>query len=402
MTDTQPPKSPTLLPPRKSVELEDPGAHDLGEHENKLPFSNQTATNVAVESSADEDDVFSDAQDGRKPAEIPPSSTRDEEIDDVPNQGQIPGKAANDMRTQNVVPDGEKSKPSSRGSARDSRSGHGRAPIPKTVVEKVDPMEASYGEVPGTTAYTLREADAEPDEILKAPPVEGTPSEHLKHISHDTSPVPKTVVTKVDHNPSYGEMKGTEAYRKRERDAAPDVVEEEGDAPSKLDPLCWKPSSERLTESGWPTSFENRSSHINRLAPHSPTEGASPIAADGGFGPMHYDDDDEDEDDEEYDEDDNDEQPIPHRQEREQAQIEAFKDSPIDDEEAEDIGDDFDDFEQGEEATDEDFGDFDDGFQEPAETSAPDPPKQSQPVPITSLVSRTHSKSSFSNPRTLV
>lgn len=25
-----PPKSPTLQPPRKSVELEDPGAHDLG------------------------------------------------------------------------------------------------------------------------------------------------------------------------------------------------------------------------------------------------------------------------------------------------------------------------------------------------------------------------------------
>lgn len=31
MTNTpNPPKSPTLLPPRKSVELEDPGAHDLG------------------------------------------------------------------------------------------------------------------------------------------------------------------------------------------------------------------------------------------------------------------------------------------------------------------------------------------------------------------------------------
>ena len=31
MTDaSNPPKSPTLLPPRKSVELEDPGAHDLG------------------------------------------------------------------------------------------------------------------------------------------------------------------------------------------------------------------------------------------------------------------------------------------------------------------------------------------------------------------------------------
>ena len=32
MADTNPPKSPTLLPPRKSVELEDPGAHDLGRY----------------------------------------------------------------------------------------------------------------------------------------------------------------------------------------------------------------------------------------------------------------------------------------------------------------------------------------------------------------------------------
>lgn len=30
MAHIEPPKSPTLLPPRKSVELEDPGAHDLG------------------------------------------------------------------------------------------------------------------------------------------------------------------------------------------------------------------------------------------------------------------------------------------------------------------------------------------------------------------------------------
>lgn len=27
---SHPPKSPTLVPPHKSVELEDPGAHDLG------------------------------------------------------------------------------------------------------------------------------------------------------------------------------------------------------------------------------------------------------------------------------------------------------------------------------------------------------------------------------------
>lgn len=42
-----PPKSPTLLPPRKSVELEDTGAHDLSDNE---------------------DDVFADAEEG---GEIP-------------------------------------------------------------------------------------------------------------------------------------------------------------------------------------------------------------------------------------------------------------------------------------------------------------------------------------------
>ena len=44
----QPPKSPTLLPPRKSVELEDPGAHELSDNE--------------------EDEHFSDAQEDREPS----------------------------------------------------------------------------------------------------------------------------------------------------------------------------------------------------------------------------------------------------------------------------------------------------------------------------------------------
>lgn len=31
MASSDPPRSPSLEPPRKSVELEDPGAHSLGE-----------------------------------------------------------------------------------------------------------------------------------------------------------------------------------------------------------------------------------------------------------------------------------------------------------------------------------------------------------------------------------
>ena len=49
---SKPPKSPTLAPPRKSVELEDPGAHELSENE---------------------DDHFSDAQEDRESHSAPSS-----------------------------------------------------------------------------------------------------------------------------------------------------------------------------------------------------------------------------------------------------------------------------------------------------------------------------------------
>jgi len=42
--------------------------------------------------------------------------------------------------------------------------------------------------------------------------------------SRRASPIPRTRVEKVDDSPSYGEVPGTEAYRKREGDAAPDEI----------------------------------------------------------------------------------------------------------------------------------------------------------------------------------
>jgi hypothetical protein len=45
----------------------------------------------------------------------------------------------------------------------------GGTPIPMTVVEKVDPEEPSHGDIPGTIAHKVRAADAVPDVILKAP-----------------------------------------------------------------------------------------------------------------------------------------------------------------------------------------------------------------------------------------
>lgn len=97
----------------------------------------------------------------------------------------MPGTLAYDLRTQDAVPDEveivpEGSRPRS-GTQTRSRSHSalsetsrpatpGGTPIPKTIVERVDDKPA-YGEVEGTQAYEMRMADAAPDEVRKAPPV---------------------------------------------------------------------------------------------------------------------------------------------------------------------------------------------------------------------------------------
>jgi hypothetical protein len=107
--------------------------------------------------------------------------------------------------------------------------------IPVTRVEKVD-SEPSYGEVPGTDAYKMRTEDAQPDEIAVVP---GNGNTNPKSPAIDRPstpggrPIPITVVDKVDSTPSHGEVPGTHAYEMRKKDAVPDVVEQEGDAPGK-------------------------------------------------------------------------------------------------------------------------------------------------------------------------
>ena len=76
-----------------------------------------------------------------------------------------------------------------------------------------------------------------------------------------------------------------------------------------------------------------------------PIEEASPIAADGGFGPMSYEDSEEESVWSNHDD----------------AGIDTEADT------GEGFGDDFDDFEAG--AGDEDFGDFDEGFEQPSITN---------------------------------
>lgn len=90
-------------------------------------------------------------------------------------------------------------------------------------------------------------------------------------------------------------------------------------------------------------------------------EGASPIAADGGFGPMDYDEGDEEE-----------EQRIDNARQKS-----AKKEARVEEKEEDNgFGDDFNDFEDG--AATEDFGDFDDGLQEVEEEAEEEPPPSPQ------------------------
>jgi len=164
-----------LSPPRKSVELEDPGAHEL--------------------ESSESDEHFSDASEGRQ---LPPDQadrsnanspipiTRVERVDDQPSYGEVPGTEAYKKRTQDAVPDevevvpeGARSRSASRLRPEDRPITPGGTPIPMTVVEKVDPEEPSHGDIPGTIAHKVRAADAVPDVILKAPQPPQRKSEDL-------------------------------------------------------------------------------------------------------------------------------------------------------------------------------------------------------------------------------
>jgi len=98
---------------------------------------------------------------------------------------------------------------------------------PITRVERVDDQPA-YGEVPGTAAYALRTQDAVPDEIEVVPDGQRSRSHsHASSLRPSTpggTPIPRTVVERVDDRPAYGEVEGTLARDMRMADAIPDEV----------------------------------------------------------------------------------------------------------------------------------------------------------------------------------
>jgi hypothetical protein len=114
---------------------------------------------------------------------------RVERVDDEPAYGEVPGTDAYNKRLldavpdeMEIVPDGQRSRSNttrsrsnttrSRAASNLSTGSRSHSPIPRTVVERVDDRPA-HGEVEGTAARELRLADAEPDEIKVVPESEG-------------------------------------------------------------------------------------------------------------------------------------------------------------------------------------------------------------------------------------
>ncbi|GAD93390.1 conserved hypothetical protein [Paecilomyces variotii No. 5] len=284
------PSSAYLEPPAKSIELEDPGAQEPA--------------------SGSDEEHFSDASEGRRASisrppsrgESPIPITRVEKVDDEPSYGEVPGSTAYEKRQQDAVPDEVEVVPDGQHSRRGSRveleedvipSGN---TVPRTLVEKVDPEEPSYGEVPGTEAYERRKADAAPDLVFKADE-SGSRSNSIDASQQEQktppSPVPQTLLSRVDSIPADGTTSAPHAHRRRPSDALPDATETVEDAPVV---------------------------HYNMVWAWAQYRGKKDIQGQR-----------------------------PHNGEDDEASM-----------------NDFDEFEEGEQAAaDDDFGDFDDGFQEP-------------------------------------
>lgn len=206
--------------------------------------------------------------------------------------------------------------------------------------------------MPGTPAYAKRMADAVPDVVRPISNSRSSKEEIQGDFSPD-APIPTTIVTKVDSSPSHGEVPGTAAFDKRRYDAEPDAVKKRGDATGMFLRSNPRTIQRQLTESG----LHYRSLNMDREK-RPKVASASPIAADGGFGPMEPDDSEEDQSTAET-----------------ASQTRHPKDTPVTDDR---LGEDFDEFEAG--AADEDFGDFDEGVSVGNETiEGPQTPPTSVP-----------------------
>lgn len=245
------------------------------------------------------------------------------------------------------------------------------SPVPRTRVERVD-SSAQHGEVPGTSAYEIREQDAVPDEIEVIR--EGDPSGDRSSAGlqdRPSTPVPRTMVEKLDtDSPSYGEAPGTEAFEKRQADAVPDLVKKTNDPDDSQPPSSANHASPQ-TDSPNQSIPETKLTRVDSI----PTAENLPS------------------------------QPRAHRRSPSDAMPDvvetvpdtAIPEMPLSHEDAEqedgdhDGGDEFDEFvEEQDDMGDDDFGDFDDGFQDPGDEVAEAPTTGSitpqQPLAAPSVV----------------
>ncbi|KAI5917797.1 hypothetical protein F4810DRAFT_695004 [Camillea tinctor] len=198
------------------------------------------------------------------------------------------------------------------------------SPVPRTRVEKVDD-EPSYGEVPGTDAYEKRTTDAEPDEIAIIEEERPRSLSIDRPVTPGGHPIPKTVVEQAEDVPG----SSTHHYHEHlhEADATPDFIRKpDGTGEANPIPSSVDPTTQDTDDTPGPPALKSPISHQRRRS-----SAARSINSDHG-GPGDNDDD---------------------------------------------FGDDFDDFEEGNE--DADFGDFDDGFQQAEAADPVAPPPVSQP-----------------------
>ncbi|CEJ55856.1 hypothetical protein PMG11_02087 [Penicillium brasilianum] len=238
MSDALPDSSTHLEPPSKTIEKEDPGASD----------------NTASES---DEEHFSDASEGHSNLQTkslqtgrdsPVPRTRVERVDDSTQHGEVPGTEAYEKRGQDAVPDeievvpeGSHSRDPSPAGSQDRPLTPGGSPIPRTVVEKVDPESPSYGEVPGTDAYEKRQADAVPDVVTKTsadldsvlpPPAVDRESPGSIASNASSQSIPETRLSRVDSIPPEDELLSRpRAHQRSPSDAMPDTVETVTDSP---------------------------------------------------------------------------------------------------------------------------------------------------------------------------
>lgn len=207
-----------------------------------------------------------------------------------------------------------------------SKSPGATSPIPKTRVEKVDD-EPSYGEVPGTDAYQKRTEDAAPDEIAIVPETKEHDVVSDGSVTPGGKPIPKTVVEETEDGP--GATTHHHHDQQHQADAVPDFVQKSDDtgevkaAPASIE-------TTRDASDNVPLSPALKSPSLkHRRRKSSAAKSMSSFGEQGADG------------------------------------------------DADDFGDDFDDFEAVDE--DADFGEFDDGFQQ-AEADASVPPPVAPPL----------------------